>query len=371
VASANAGPAQALTVGTLALSDSNYAIASSGNTGTITQALITLNGTRAYDATTAFNGSVFGTISTGINGETLTVNGAGSVASADAGPAQALTVGTLALSDSNYAIASSGNTGTITQALITLNGTRAYDATTAFDGSVFGTISTGINGETVTVNGAGSVASANAGPAQALTVGTLALSDSNYAIASSGNTGTIIVRSITVTADNSGKVQGATDPLPFTYQITSGSLVNGDSFSGLLTRDAGEALGTYAITQGTLGLSANYALAFNNGVFTITAPAPTGPNGPFEPPGNGGPPSGPFDGGTPPDGGAPPTTAGTAPLTTGSIGGECSPEFWKKKVIEDESKLTEEELRKRQRMCVNEPYPTDQELPPFMKFVSN
>ena len=54
---------------------------------------------------------------------------------------------------------------------------------------------------------------------------------------------------------------GAVDPA-LTYKVTSGSLESGDSLSGALTRAAGEAIGTYAITQGTLTAGGNYALTF-------------------------------------------------------------------------------------------------------------
>ena len=53
--------------------------------------------------------------------------------------------------------------------------------------------------------------------------------------------------------------------------LTSGNLVAGDSFSGALTRVAGEAVGTYAIEQGTLALSTNYALTYVGADLTITA----------------------------------------------------------------------------------------------------
>ncbi len=68
-------------------------------------------------------------------------------------------------------------------------------------------------------------------------------------------------------APNAGqhKFYGDTDPT-FTYSITSGNLVNGDAFSGMLSRAAGESVGTYAITQGNLSLSTNYALTFTSGV---------------------------------------------------------------------------------------------------------
>src|SRR5207237_62323 len=68
------------------------------------------------------------------------------------------------------------------------------------------------------------------------------------------------------------KVYGAADPA-LTYKITSGSLVTGDAFTGALTRDAGENVGSYAIKQGTLSLSSNYALTFVGASLSVT-PAP-------------------------------------------------------------------------------------------------
>lgn len=79
---------------------------------------------------------------------------------------------------------------------------------------------------------------------------------------------TATVRSITVTADNKAKVYGESDP-DLTYQITGGSLVDGDSFSGEISRDEGEDVGTYDINQGDLALSADYDLTFTEGDFVI------------------------------------------------------------------------------------------------------
>jgi len=101
----------------------------------------------------------------------------------------------------------------------------------------------------------------------AIQQGTLALS-SNYTLTFVGANLTITARPITVTADNKTKVLGDSDPA-LTYQITSGSLVTGDSFSGALTRAAGEAVGTYAIQQGTLALSSNYTLTYVGANLTI------------------------------------------------------------------------------------------------------
>jgi hypothetical protein len=104
--------------------------------------------------------------------------------------------------------------------------------------------------------------------AYAIQQGTLALS-SNYALSFVGANLTIGTRPIEVTADAKTKILGAADPA-LTYQITSGSLVGSDSFSGALTRDLGESVGTYAIKQGTLTAGSNYALTFAGANLTIT-----------------------------------------------------------------------------------------------------
>ena len=75
-------------------------------------------------------------------------------------------------------------------------------------------------------------------------------------------------RTIVVTA-NGSKMFGKADPV-LEPEILSGSLVEGDSFTGSVSRVAGETAGTYAITQGTLTLGNNYVIDFINGVFTIT-----------------------------------------------------------------------------------------------------
>ena len=71
---------------------------------------------------------------------------------------------------------------------------------------------------------------------------------------------------MTVTPDsNQFKIYGENDPT-LTYQITSGSVISGDSFSGALSRDPGNNVGLYEITQGTLSLGSNYDLTVTAGV---------------------------------------------------------------------------------------------------------
>ena len=71
----------------------------------------------------------------------------------------------------------------------------------------------------------------------------------------------ITEKPITVTADPQTKLLGAPDPA-LTSKVTSGSLETGDSFSGALTRAPGEAVGSYAITQGSLTAGGNYDVTF-------------------------------------------------------------------------------------------------------------
>jgi hypothetical protein len=102
-----------------------------------------------------------------------------------------------------------------------------------------------------------------------ITIGSLAI-NGNYQVSLATPTPEfeITARPLTVTADDKIKLVGAADP-PLTYAITSGSLVNGNTFSGALTRATGETPGDYAITQGTLTLGPNYALTVAPGVLSI------------------------------------------------------------------------------------------------------
>src|SRR5262249_60494531 len=80
----------------------------------------------------------------------------------------------------------------------------------------------------------------------------------------------ITPRGLTVTADAQTKVYGAADPA-LTY--THGALYNGDTdsvFSGALARTAGEDVGSYAISQGTLAANSDYTIGFTGNTLTIT-----------------------------------------------------------------------------------------------------
>jgi hypothetical protein len=84
----------------------------------------------------------------------------------------------------------------------------------------------------------------------------------------------VVRRPVSVTADMLSKVYGDPDP-ELTYQITEGSLVFGDTFSGTLSRDAGEDSGQYEILQGSLALPADYQLTYVSAYLTIEKATPS------------------------------------------------------------------------------------------------
>jgi len=84
----------------------------------------------------------------------------------------------------------------------------------------------------------------------------------DFLAASVQQTVTIDRLAVTISADSFVKRQGAADPV-LTYVITSGSLVDESHLTGVLTRNPGEAIGVYPITQGSLALTADYDLTFS------------------------------------------------------------------------------------------------------------
>lgn len=73
---------------------------------------------------------------------------------------------------------------------------------------------------------------------------------------------------ITVTAEAKTKEEGEADPV-LTYTVAG--LVGTDKLTGALTRDPGEAPGTYAIKQGSLAATENYILNFVGASLNIVA----------------------------------------------------------------------------------------------------
>lgn len=107
----------------------------------------------------------------------------------------------------------------------------------------------------------------------AITQGTLTAS-ANYDLTGYyGGAMTIAGRPITVAAVSATVLVGAPDPA-LAYTVRSGSLVNGDVFSGALATTAGGGAGAYPILIGTLSAGANYLLSYIGGTLTYTTSGP-------------------------------------------------------------------------------------------------
>src|SRR5206468_3449951 len=191
----------------------------------------------------------------------------------------------------NYSLVLSNGTLTVTAYALSLTAddqSRPYGATNP---PLTGTLTGVQNGDNITATystvadttspiGAYSILATLNDPDNKLT---------NYSVTISNGTLTVTTAPLTVTADAQTKVYGDADPT-LTYQLTTGALLGGDSFSGALSRAAGENAGAYAIQQGTLTAGTNYAITYVGANLTITAggsalvlgssanPSPTGSN---------------------------------------------------------------------------------------------
>ncbi|MEZ5195703.1 MAG: MBG domain-containing protein [Bacteroidales bacterium] len=90
----------------------------------------------------------------------------------------------------------------------------------------------------------------------------------NYDLTVEPGTFSINPALITLNANNQNKTYGGMDP-ELTYQITSGSLFGNDSFTGSLSRMAGEDVGNYPILLGDLSAGGNYFITYIEGIFSI------------------------------------------------------------------------------------------------------
>ena len=250
--------------------DSAFAASSGSANLTVNPLPVNLTGTRVYDGTaTAAANILF--VSNAVGSDTVTVTaGSATLASEGVGARAITSVGTLALGDNgagNYTLTGATGAVTITARAVTFKAddvTRVYgESTPAFSYSISsGSIVNGDELGTPTFSAPGGTVGTH-------TITLSGLENPNYAVTFVTGTLTVTPRPITVTADAQTKVYGENDPA-LTYKITAGALVNGDSFSGNLSRVGGEDVGAYAIQQGSLALNSNYALTYVAATLTIT-----------------------------------------------------------------------------------------------------
>jgi MBG domain (YGX type)/YDG domain/HYR domain len=276
----------------------NYLLTQPTATADITPKGLTIEGAVANDK--VYDGNANATVDLTdtslvgvIGGDIVTIDSSDYLAwfaSKDVGTNKPVVVAGVALSGAdagNYTVAQpTGLTASITRKGLTVSGitpaNKTYDGTTDAALNTAGATLVGVaSGDNVALDvsaAAGFFADKNVGSGKSVTVTGVALfgDDSpNYTVSQpNGLTADVTPRPITVTADAKTKTYGNGDPA-LTYHITSESLAFSDAFSGALTRDAGEPVGTYAIHQGTLALSSNYALTFVGANLTITKRAVT------------------------------------------------------------------------------------------------
>ncbi len=275
----------------------NYTIAFTGNAQSITPATAVVSAhsrTKTYgnnDPALDYDASqlVYGIVDGVTIHDTAASVFTGSLARAageNAG-SYAITQGNLAAN--NYTIAFTGNSLNISPATLTVTAdgrSKSYGSNDpALTYNASGLVNATIDGvaihDTAATVLSGSLARAGGENAGSYAIGQGSLAaNSNYTIAAfDGNSLSITPRTLTVSADARSKVYGSNDPA-LTY-ATSG-LVNAtvDGFaindtvdsvlSGGLARAAGENVGSYAISQGSLAANGNYTIAFIGNTQSIT-----------------------------------------------------------------------------------------------------
>jgi VCBS repeat-containing protein len=207
---------------------------------------------------------------------TFTLNADGSYVLAPlAGFSGAFPVITYTVSDAPAAANTDTATLTITvKAIPTLSVTNSPQT---YNGAAqAATVSGSVAGVVSNVKyGGSSTAPTNAGT-YAVTADFVPTDTANYTTLTGASAGNFVInpRAITVTADAKSKTYGTTDPA-LSSRITSGSLAGGDSLSGGLSRAAGEDVGGYGITQGTLTAGTNYTLTYSGATLSILPATPT------------------------------------------------------------------------------------------------
>ena len=232
--------------------------------------------TKTYGDTVTFAGTAF-TPSGLVNSDTVNsvgLSSTGAVATATVGDYAIVASAAQGTGLDNYTISYVDGKLTVDPKGLTITAsdrTKTYGDTVTFAGTAF-TPSGLINSDTVNsvgLSSTGAVATATVGDYAIVASAAQGTGLDNYTISYVDGKLTVDPKALTITADAKSKTYGGADPT-LTYQITSGSFVTGDRFSGAPARAAGENVGNYAIDQGSLTAGGNYVLTFLAADFTIT-----------------------------------------------------------------------------------------------------
>jgi hypothetical protein len=270
VTSQNVGMYSSFATNSLTSSNSNYAVTGGTIAGSITPATLTYNGTPTsmpYGNTVpTLSGTVTGFVgsenqtsaTTGTLGFTSAATNTSNVGSYD------VTGTGLTANNGNYVFvqaAANSSALTINQRPLNLTGTHVYDTSVNFTPTEIVT-SNIVNGDTVTLGGAATVASKNVGAYTSFASNSLTSSNSNYTVL-----GGTIAASIT--------------PATLTYTGTANSMTYGNTvptLSGTVTGFVGSENQSSA-TTGTLGFITTATNTSNVGSYNINGSGLTADNG--------------------------------------------------------------------------------------------
>ena len=165
LADKNVAANKTIGVGTLSLANGgsgglagNYTLTGGSHLLTINQKPVSITGTRTYNAT-AITLPTDLSIGGLVGGESISLTGQGTIADKNVGTGKTITLNTLTLNDganpthlaSNYTFTGGTHTFDVTQAPLSISGSRQYDGTVNFDNSIINVA--GLQGgETLTVD---------------------------------------------------------------------------------------------------------------------------------------------------------------------------------------------------------------------------
>ena len=286
ISSANAGSYTITNLAGITIADgsggtaSNYTLTGGTHNFTVNPKVISLSGTRLYDATTNAVASDLTTISGRVGAETLTLSGTGTLSDANVAT-KTVGVGTLALGDgtglaANYTLSGGTHQLTVNQRPLNATIARQYDGTKTAAGSDLSAFDALQGGETLTLSGSGTVGDENVANGQGVTLGTLALVDgtglaSNYSL----NSASLNITERVLNSSGSKTYDANTNALAADISLTNlvvGETLNHSGTAAISSANAG----SYTITNlagislaDNTGLASNYTLTGGTHNFTV------------------------------------------------------------------------------------------------------
>jgi len=281
---------------------SNYTIAYTNGSLTITQKALTLSGLSAdnktYDGNTTATVSSFGSLTGIVGSDTVSLNSGSSTANFDnknVGTGKTVTAANLALSGAdsgNYSIANQTTTANIAAKALTLSGLSAdnktYDGNTTATVSSFGSLTGIVGSDTVSLNSGSSTANfdnKNVGTGKTVTAANLALSGAdsgNYSIANQTTTANIAAKALSISGlSSSNKVYDATTtasvsgtPALLAAEAPgAGNTSDGKPYTGDAINITGSASGNFNSKDVASATTVTFTgLALDNSNYSVTNP---------------------------------------------------------------------------------------------------